>query len=191
LLFLGYGITDRLVIEIEAAYISASLEKSKEDLTDMPEKIEESGLGDVQTQIDYLWKKETVSSPGYYSFFEIVYPHNKDKKLIGTGDWEFKLGTGLIRGFKWGMLTARAAIEYSREENKIELGELAVEYLKRLSAHWRVYAGVEGTEDEIEFITEVQWHINDSIFFKFNNAFGITSKASDWAPEIGIMFSIH
>jgi hypothetical protein len=190
LIFLGYGLTDRIVIELEAAYIDASQETSPDDPTGIADKIEESGLGDVQTQIDFLWMPETETGPGLFSYLEIVYPHNKDNDLIGTGDWEFKAGTGVIRGFKWGTMTARVAAEYSREEEKFELGELAVEFVKRLSAHWRIYAGVEGNQDEIELIAEVQWHINDNIFFKFNNAFGATSKAADWAPEVGIMFSI-
>jgi len=44
-------------------------------------------------------------------------------------------------------------------------------------------------QDEIELITEAQWHVSDRVFLKLNNAFGITPKATDWAPEIGIMFS--
>ena len=74
-------------------------------------------------------------------------------------------------------------------ESKVEAGEYAIEYLKRLSPAWRVYAGIEGEQDEIELITEAQWHITDSIFVKLNNAVGLTSKAEDWAPEVGIMFS--
>jgi hypothetical protein len=27
------------------------------------------------------------------------------------------------------------------------------------------------------------------MFLKVNNAFGVTSKATDWAPEIGIVFA--
>lgn len=191
LIFVGYGITDRLVIKFEAAYIDAKLEKAPDDTTAMPERLEESGLGDVQTQVNYLWKKETESSPGFYSYFETVFPHNKDKDLIGTSNWELKAGTGLIRGFGWGMITIRAAVEYSAAEDKFDLGEWAAEYVKRLSSHWRVYAGIEGTQDEVELITEAQWHFNDHVCFKFNNAFGITSKATDWAPEVGIMFSIR
>lgn len=71
----------------------------------------------------------------------------------------------------------------------MELGEYALEYLRRFSPSWRIYLGVEGTGDEVELITEAQWHMSDSIFVKLNNAFGITSKATDWAPEIGIVFS--
>ena len=82
------------------------------------------------------------------------------------------MGTGVIRGFSWGTMVVKASVEYSMEENKFEIGEMAIEYLKRLSPHWRIYVGLEGAEDEI----------------KFNNAFGVTSKATDWAPEIGIMF---
>ena len=73
-------------------------------------------------------------------------------------------------------------------ESKLDIGEVAIEYLKRLSPHWRVYIGVEGTQDEIELITEFQWHISKKVFVKLNNAFGLTSKATDWAPEVGIMF---
>ena len=43
--------------------------------------------------------------------------------------------------------------------------------------------GVEGTQDEVEFISEAQWHISDRVFLKLNNAVGLTSKAADWAPE--------
>jgi hypothetical protein len=140
--------------------------------------------------MNYLWKKETESGPGLFSYFEVVYPHNRDKDLIGTSDWELKAGTGLVRGLRWGTVTVRAAAEYSRAEDKFELGELAVEYTKRMSAHWRIYAGVEATQDEVELISEVQWHLSDHVFFKFNNAFGVTSKATDWAPEVGVMISL-
>jgi len=94
-----------------------------------------------------------------------------------------------VRGFGWGTMTVRAAMEYNKAEEKIELGELAVEYLRRLSGTWRVYLGVEGTQDEIELITEAQVHLSRHAFIKLNNAFGVTSKATDWAPEVGVMFS--
>jgi hypothetical protein len=51
-----------------------------------------------------------------------------------------------------------------------------------------VYAGVEGTEDEIELITETQWSLSRDVTLKVNNAFGLSSKAADWAPELGLMF---
>ena len=70
-----------------------------------------------------------------------------------------------------------------------EIGEAAIEYLKRLSPSWRLYLAFEGAEDEIECIPELQWHISNRVFIKLNSAFGVTSKADDWAPEIGVMFS--
>ena len=191
LIFIGYGITDRLVFELETAVITATQHKSADDPSIMPNEFKESGLGDVQTQFDYYWLKESSSRPGLFSYLEIVYPFNKDKKLIGTSDYEFKAGTGVIRGFSFGTMTFRLAGEYSKEENKFELGEIALEYLKRVSKHWRLYLGIEGTQDEWEGITEIQFHAADWMMFKINNAFGITSKASGWAPEIGIMFSLN
>jgi hypothetical protein len=189
LVFVGYGITDWLAIEMEAAVIQSTLETSSDDPTNTPDKIEESGLGDVEGQLRLRWAKESESRPEIFSYFETVIPTQKDKVLIGTPDWEFKLGSGVIKGFSWGTMTLRIAAEYSMEESKLELGEYAIEYLKRLTPMWRIYVGVEGTQDEVELITEARLHIMDAIFVKLNNAVGLTSKASDWAPEIGIMFS--
>lgn len=190
LIFAGYGLTDALNIEFEAAMIDAELERAANDPTAVPDDVSESGLGDVQTQINWMWSRETVSRPAFFSFFETVYPLQKDKKLIGTSDWELKFGTGMVRGFKWGTMTIRAAAEYNRSERTFDLGEIAVEYLRRLSSSWRVYTGVEGTQDEIELITELQWHFTPGAYAKINNAFGITSKATDWAPEVGLMMSL-
>jgi hypothetical protein len=86
-------------------------------------------------------------------------------------------------------MTVRVAGEYTMEDSKLSLGECAVEYLKRLSQSWRMYVGVEGNQDEASLIAEAQWHMTDSIALKLNNSFGITSTATDWAPEIGIVFS--
>jgi len=50
---------------------------------------------------------------------------------------------------------------------------------------------VEGDQDEVEQITEAQWFLRPNIYLKLNNSFGLTSKATDWAPEVGVMVSFH
>jgi hypothetical protein len=186
LIFLGYGISDRLALELEAAVIEARLEKSPADPSLMPDSLEESGLGDVAAQLRWRWNRETETRGELFSYFETTFPFQRNKRLIGTQDWEFKFGTGIVRGLSWGTMTLRAAVEYA--ENQIGPGEYAVEYLKRVSPAVRLYTGVEGVEDEIEWISEVQLFLRRNVFLKLNNAFGLTSKAPDWAPEIGIMF---
>jgi len=188
LIFLGYGISEKLAVEFESAVITATLHKSKDDSSNMPERIEESGLGDVEGQIRWRWREETNSRPELFSYFETVFPLQKNKKLIGTQDWEFKLGLGRIKSFAWGVMTLRAAVEYDGSENKVELGEFAIEYLKRVSKLCRFFVCVEGTQDEVELITELQFHINPHTYIKVNNAFGVTSKATDYAPEVGVLF---
>jgi len=189
LIFLGYGFTDRLAIEFEAAVISEWIEKSPDDPTGMPDRIEESGLGDVEGQIRWRWSQETESRPGIFSYFETVFPLQKDRLLIGTQDWEFKLGTGVVRGFTWGTLTLRLAAEYDRSEHKLEAGEYAIEYLKRLSPSAMVLLGVEGSQDEVEVIPVLRWFLTPDISLHLNGGFGASSKATDWAPEVGVMFS--
>jgi hypothetical protein len=183
LIFLGYGINDWLAVEFEAAAISATLQSPDEGT------IKESGVGDVEGQIRARLLKETVSRPELFTYFEAVLPTQKDKELIGTADWEYKIGAGIAKGFSFGTITLRGAKEYSREDRKWETGELAIEYLKRLSPTWRAGVGLEGNDDAAELIGEVQYHFSDRTYLKLNSAFGVHGDADDWAPEIGVMFS--
>ena len=73
LIFFGYGITERLAVEFEAAVISATLEKSKDDPSAMPDKLKESGLGDVEGQFRWRWAKENERRPELFSYFETVF----------------------------------------------------------------------------------------------------------------------
>lgn len=190
LFFLAYGLTDDVAVELEGAVIRASLEKAAADLSAVPARIAESGVGDIEGQVRWRWKRETDTGPEAFSYFEAVSPRNRDKLLIGTADWELKLGTGVVRGFRWGTVTARAAVEYAAgSSSKFDIGEYAVEYLKRLSPRWRVYAGLEGAQDEVSFVGEAQWFVRPNVFVKLNSGVGLTSKATDWAPEIGVVFA--
>ena len=189
LLFLAYGFSDRFAIELEAAYIDAELETAPEDNTSVPDVISESGLGDVEGQLRWRWRDETAGGPEVFSYFETVFPTADAGSLIGTSDWEFKLGAGVTRGYGFGTMTARLAIEYDNVEDTFAMGEAAIEYLRRLSASWRVFGAFEGSEDEVEAIVEAQWHFATFGCLKLNNAFGVTSKATDWAPEVGVMFN--
>ena len=120
-----------------------------------------------------------------------MFPLQKQRVLIGTRNWELKLGTGVVRGFAWGTTTLRAALEYDAGDRSLAIGEYALEYLKRISPRLRFVGAVEGDQDEMELISEVQWFLRPNAVIKLNNAFGLTSKATDWAPEVGIMFSFR
>ncbi len=190
LFFVAYGLTPNLAVEFEAAVIRATFEKSPLDFSAVPARIEESGVGDVEGQLRWRWQRETDTRPELFSYFEAVLPHHAEKPLIGTPGWELKFGTGVVRGFAWGTLTVRGAVEYSEDSSShFDLGEYAVEYLRRFSRTWRLYLAVEGTQDEVELIGELQWHVSPNVFVKFNSGVGLTSKATDWAPEIGIVFA--
>ncbi|MGH7569141.1 MAG: hypothetical protein ACREL9_09260 [Gemmatimonadales bacterium] len=71
-------------------------------------------------------------------------------------------------------------------------GEYAIEYLKRLSPSWRVFAAVQGAGgvDEVSLITEAQWHISPRVFIRFNQEIGLTSLATDWEPQLGVLFTL-
>lgn len=190
LLFASYGITDRLNIEMEASVISAEFTKDPADTYGTPNKIKESGVGDVEGQLTYRWLTENEHRPELYSFVEAVIPHSKDKVLIGTEDWELAFATGGAKGFGFGTILASIGVEYARASSTPwDLGETELGWLRRLSPKWRVYVGLEGGgTDELSLITEAQRKLAPYATLKMNLGIGL-ANATDWAPEIGIMFS--
>ena len=60
---------------------------------------------------------------------------------------------------------------------------------EKISDHFKLFGMFEGSQDELELIVESQIHVNKNIYFKIGSGFGITPKATDIAPEIGVMFS--
>jgi hypothetical protein len=213
LLYFGYGITNRLAIEIEAGVISAELTKSESDSSDLPRVTQESGLSDVEGQLRWRWNLEDADTPEFFNYFEVVTPTGEKNSLIGTSAWEFKLGLvtptgeknsligtsawefklgfGLIKGFHWGTMTFRLSAEYSTGDNQIASGEYALEYLKRLSNRFRIFTMIEGSEDEVGLVPEIQWFFSRFAFLKAGTGIGLTSKATDVAPELGIMFHVQ
>ena len=142
LIYLGYGLSDRVALELEIAAISATLWKSPDDPSGVPAQLTESGLGDTSAKVRWRWNKETDRRPEFFSFFETGFPLQHDRALIGTQNWEFAFGTGVVRGFTWGTLTARATLRH--ESGQLEPGEFAVEYpeaavgsISRLRRHRR------------------------------------------------------
>jgi hypothetical protein len=190
LLFLAYGISDWVHIELEGAlFTEGTFTTAPDDPSNLPDQIVESGLGDVESQIRWRYTKESAKKPEYYSFFEVVFPLQPDNVVVGTSDWEYAAGFGVIKGFGWGTLNGRVSLKYDEVDRQVEAGEFAIEYLKRLNPKWRMVGTLEGEDDEISIIGEAQLFLNPKTFFKFNCGFGITEKAPNIAPEIGIMFS--
>lgn len=191
-LFLGYGITDWLAVEFEAAYLKATFEKSPSDPFPTPARLEESGFGDIEAQIRARLLTENERRPEIFSFAEITARSQRRKVLIGDPDWDFRPGVGLTKGFSWGTLTARATGEWNHTEKHPDFGEVALDYLKRISPALRVNLGVEGGEggslDEWDLTTGVQWRLKKHVYLKLNNAFGLSSKSTDWAPFVGVLF---
>jgi len=123
-----------------------------------------------------------------YGFFELTPPLQRGKQLIGTQEWEASLGFGVVRGYRWGTIGGRASIAWDGEDEKLDLGEYAFEYLKPVSPTWRLVGTLEGETDELSLIGEAQWQFCRLCTLKLNCGFGITQKAPDVAPEVGVLF---
>ncbi|MBI1799815.1 MAG: hypothetical protein HYR73_09040 [Candidatus Eisenbacteria bacterium] len=190
LIFLSYGFTDRIAVEFESAlHATATQHKAADDPSGMPGQLSESGFGDTQAELRWRWAKETAQRPEFFSYFEVVFPLQKNRVLIGTQDWELDQAFGLIKGTKCGTFSARVSTSYSGADGQVVFGEYAVEYLKRASPLWRWVLTLEGEQDEIAFIGEAQIHLRPNLFIKLNNGFGLTNKAPEMAPEVGVVFS--
>lgn len=191
LFFLAYGVTDWLAIQTELAGTSASLRTARTDTSGLPAEIRETGLTSFETQLRWRWARETERRPELWGYLDVVYPINRRRLIIGSDGWDIEWGFGVTRGFRFGTLTARASLFYeSASTTHWDAGEYAVEYLKRLSPHWRVFGAVAGAGDEVSLITEAQWHLSPKVFIRFSQEIGLTSRATDWEPQLGVLFTL-
>ena len=71
----------------------------------------------------------------------------------------------------------------------LDLGEYAVEFYKRLSKRFCVYTGIEESQDKLESIAEIQSWLSDTVRFKINNSFGLTSKVWSMTPSSQVFIS--
>ena len=75
------------------------------------------------------------------------------------------------------------------------MGELALEYLKRLSPEARLFLAIEGGEagapDEFDFVAGLQYRIVNRILLKLDNSIALQSKSPDGVPQFGVMFSFQ
>jgi hypothetical protein len=69
MLFLGYGVTEDVALELEAAfYEDATLKKASNDTTSgMPDSLSESGWGESEAHVRWRMVHETDSSPEVFS----------------------------------------------------------------------------------------------------------------------------
>jgi hypothetical protein len=192
-IFLGLGVNDWLALEFEMAHISAELTKSPSDGFLPPGKIRQSGLTDIEGQVRARVTRESVRWPEFFVYSEFVARTQRAKFLISENYWDIKPGVGFIKGFGFGTLSARINLEYNHEEKKLDLGELSVEYLKRVSPNFRLFVDFEGGEtgslDEWTTVQGFELRLSHSLFLKFDNTLGISSKADDWVPQAGLMWA--
>lgn len=191
-LFLAYGLTERLAVELEGElHVKASFEKAPEDGSGVPARLVESGLGDVEAQLRYRWRDASAKLPELFSFLEVAFPTQNETHLIGSSEWEVGLGFGAIKEYGWGLLTGRVQLAYETGEGAVELGEYAVEIMRDINPHWRLVSAIEGQDDEITLVGEAQWRFAPRAVLKLNCGFGVTEKAPDFAPEIGVLMIIE
>jgi hypothetical protein len=190
LVFFAYGLSDSLMVEFESAlYSSISFDKAPDDTSPVPNHLRESGLGDTEGQIRWRWLKETERRPEVLFSFETAFPLQKDRKLLGTQYWEFKPGVTLTKGYAFGTLSLEMKLAYTTEEHTLEFGEYTLEYVKKTSDAWRFVLAFEGEQDELQLIGEAQYTLSKNAVLKLNCGFGITKKAPDISPEVGVVFA--
>lgn len=194
LVFVAYGLTEWLAVEFETARLHATLDKSPSDSSATPGRIQESGLGDIEAQLRMRLMRESDRRPEIFGYLEMTPRSLRQKVLIGEPNWDLRPGLGVIRGFSWGTVTFRTTVEYNQDDHHWDLGETSLEYLKRLSPSWRLNLAIEGGEtgapDEWSLVLGTHWRITQALALKLDNAVGISSKATDWAPQVGLGFAL-
>jgi len=194
-LFLAYGISDWLAVEVETSDIHARFQKAPDDTSGTPAIINQTGLSDFQGQIRMRLGRERGRRPEFFAGIEILPPLHPHQALIGDGQWDVKGEIGATRTYGWGAMTLRTTIEYNRGDTHWDLGESSLEFLRPVSRNWRVFAAIEGGEggapDDWTLVTAAGWRVANGVTLKFANAVGIFSKAVDWEPQFGLLWTIR
>ena len=192
MLLVAYGVTPDLVVELESTlYRRAILNRAADDTTSgMPERIRESGSGAVEAEVRWRVARETERRPEFFANVEVGPPVLQDQELIGNSDWEVEVGLGAAKGLRWGTVTARASLAFEVGDGSAALGEYAVEYFSRLSERWNVAAAVEGENDQLTALGELQWRYRRDARVRINVGFGLTEFAPDYTIKLGVAFAL-
>jgi len=193
-LFVAYGFTDWFAIEIESSRIRARLDKSPDDTSAVPSRIDETGLADIEAQMRFRLARERGRRPEIFASLEMIPAQQRSKVLIGDAQWNFKSSVGVIRGFRFGTMTFKTSVEYNRGDKHWDLGETSLEYLRQLNTGTRLFLAIEGGEggapDDYGLVAGIQWRLTPGVFLKFDNAVGLMSKATDWETQIGLLWQL-
>jgi hypothetical protein len=140
---------------------------------------------------------ENDHRPEVFVFLGTLFPHDRQKYLIGTSGLRLLPGIGIVRGFHWGTLAARAGLEYDfGSDSPFDWGKWSLEYLRRVSRAWRISVGLDGqigggnNFDELWLVTGVQWEMLPHVALKLSNSLGLGTRSSGWSPEIGVMINL-
>lgn len=157
LLYVSYGLTDRVSVETEARFVSeAVLETSPRDPVSR-RVVRESGLGDLESRVNWQWLSEGVSLPGAFSFGEVSYPLQGGNRIITDGSWDCALGTGILKNLPFGMIAMSASAQYESDDGTIEPAELGIDYLKKVTTDLRFLAALDRLPNEWEFMIVAQF----------------------------------
>lgn len=196
-ILLGYGLTRSLSVELEAAAVEATFRKSAQDTSALPAEVRESGLGDVQAQVTWRLQEESADRPEIFAFTGAVFPHDRDKQVIGTADLVLLPGIGAVRGFGWGTVAAQLGAEIDfASGSELDWGEWSAGYLRRVAPAWRLAAGLEGQVgggsnfDEVWLVTQVEWEASPNAALRFTNGLGISNHSAGWEPEVGLLLRL-
>jgi len=159
-LWVAYGITDWLAVEVEGSSLSARFERSSSDTTATPARIHESGLGDFAGQVRVRFAQERGRRPEIWGSVEVIPANQRRKVLIGDKLTDVKGEIGFTRGYRFGTMTFKTTVEWNHGDQHWDLGETSLEYLRRLSPDFRLLLAIEGGEtgapDEWVFVTAGQ-----------------------------------
>lgn len=194
-IFLAYGVTDWLALELEGSQIDARFDKAPADSFGTPSRLSETGFSDIAGQIRLRLSHERGRRPEFFASVEVLPPMHGRQVLIGDPQWDVKGEIGAAKAYRWGTMTFRTTIEYNRGDTHWDLGETSLEYLRQVSRQGRVLLGIEGGEggapDDWVLVTAGRWHIARGLDLKFANGLGLFSKSNDWESQIGLLLTLR
>ncbi|MEO5590774.1 MAG: hypothetical protein ABIS03_14430, partial [Gemmatimonadaceae bacterium] len=194
-IFAARALSRTVAVGVEAGFASASFYKSPSDASTLAGRVHESGLSDLQVEVDYSFLGESRLRPAAFLVTEIALPHNTNKPLIGSPGVVVRPALGAFKHFGNTIVLARLAGEYDSDSGTaLDWGEWGVEAGARIGGSFRITAGFEGTVggsnnfDEVSLVTDARWTSRRGLGIRAQNSVGFTTNNKGYSPEVGIVF---
>ena len=184
LLFLAYGLSDRLTTQINDSLWQ------RQSLTPTPRRQDRESL---QPVFSLHWRGDHFEAPqraDLMGYLATVVPAEQLPLAADCDDCEFTMAMGMIWGYRWSTLSGRL----SGESGSHELGRApnyGFSFMHRASPKWRYLLAVGRDDEAVDLLGSAQWRIRPDAYVSFTAGLDERQSLAGSQSDMKLHFSFE